>query len=103
MSINYRILFPHDDALFAFIKFLEQKLEKLGFEMTISRQDPGSIDIYRYETKNGHSITFTRSSSEDDQEELKISSDWAEAKTIINSAADEFGKHIAKLIKNGHK
>ncbi|MFH1874596.1 MAG: hypothetical protein ABH859_05355 [Pseudomonadota bacterium] len=101
MKNNYRVLFPPNDASFSFMNFLESILLSKGFERKLSHQDPGSLDVYQFEDKQGHIISFIRDAQENDKDELKISSNWKEIYNIVDKAAEEFGKYVAKTIKDG--
>ena len=102
-SKSYRVLFPHDDVSIAFIKFLDMVLVKAKFEKIFERMDPGGVDVSRYQNKKGQFLLITRSPIDQDNDELKISSDEIKLKPIIERAANAFGRHLAQLIKTGRQ
>lgn len=85
----------------AFLKHFEKALDKTGFGRSFEHMDPGGVDIYRYQSKEGMTVVVTRTQMEDDKEELKISSEWNGLSDLVDSAADAFGKDISSMIKRG--
>lgn len=101
MKTNHQIVLPKDEISFHFIKLLTKTLEDIGFSKTFEHMDPGGIDTYRYETKDGRTFIITRTYMGSDKVELKIQSSIENISDLINKVADDFGRLLADSIKKG--
>jgi hypothetical protein len=101
MKSIHEIILPHDEISFHFIKFLSQTLENMGFTKSFEHMDPGGVDTYRYETKDGQTVVITRTFSSGEKVEIKIQAGSKIIGELINKAADNFGRTIADSIKKG--
>jgi len=99
--LKYHAFIPREDISFAFIDHLEKKLKEAKFEKSFQHQDPGGVDVYRYQKNKVQTIVITRSRSDVANDELNISSEWDGLPALIDGAADSFGRDIAQIIKRG--
>jgi len=100
-KINYKSVVPHDEVSTAFMKYFENTLADAGFERGFEHMDPGGVDIYRYQSKEGVTVIVTRTHLSGDRDELNISSEWNGLRELVERTADAFGKDIATKIKQG--
>lgn len=94
-------VFPHDDILHHYIKLLGNELVKEGFELSLQHRDSGGIDVFTYRDALQRCVSIARKMLPDDQQELRISSEWEGIPQAIDAAVKSFNENIIQSIEKG--